>query len=575
MLKSLERVQTGADSRLQNVQIYLFGKCMQVDLLCPILLIAVDTPAADKLCGHYSSYTEGVQRVTCSCDVSFSALDDPTFACQPVTWDAMHFIATSGSKEECAAVSQHQCHNAFANIDIGDPVYKIFGSVPTDPMHSVRKGIMARSMSLIFDCMTPLQKSRLDQLAQKFHKSHRQSARKTYPQTDFSNGVTNLSNMTASEECGLVFLLICLAQFDEGWNLLNDALVSKGHNTNLIEVLEALEALSCFDAWSRMDKYWKLSQQTEFSMEAKKSLAKMLTMVRDRLPREKGNGWKLPTFHNIMHIISDMCKYGKPKESNTEVGERNHKVFAKRIGRRCRKQHKTFATQVAARLSDSFVIEKLVSAMQLFQNNQDEDTITLENAGDDSSTECTKGATHYTLHMNGTNIQVTWQSATEEHLLTCDDAVATFIHDYHYMSTDNISTIHCCTELMMNGLTMRCHPSYQGEGPWFDWVSVHFEACTYNGNTFPEGNYPCKVLAILPKQQNEFLEETEIIVQSAKARTDKDSVLFVEWELMDGYYVVTPSSIVESLFVLEIEDNRISVALSYSEWASCFTDTTY
>jgi hypothetical protein len=145
---------------------------------------------------------------------------------------------------------------------------------------------MARAMSLIFDCMTPLQKSRLDQLAQKFHKSHRQTARKTYPQTDFSNGVTNLSNMTAIEECGLVFLLICLAQFNEDWNLLNDALVSKGHDTNLSEVLEALDALSCFDAWSRMDKYWKLSQQTEFSMEAKKSLAKMLTMVRDCLPRE-------------------------------------------------------------------------------------------------------------------------------------------------------------------------------------------------------------------------------------------------------------------------------------------------
>jgi hypothetical protein len=113
---------------------------------------------------------------------------------------------------------------------------------------------------------------------------------------------------------------------------LNDALVSKGHNTNLIEVLEVLEALSCFDTWSQMDKYWKLSQQTELSMEAKKSLAKMLTMVRDCLPCKKGNGWKLPTFHNIMHIISDMCKYGKPKESNTVVGKHNHKVFAKCIG---------------------------------------------------------------------------------------------------------------------------------------------------------------------------------------------------------------------------------------------------
>jgi hypothetical protein len=332
MLKSLQRVQTGVDSRLQNVEIYLFDKCVQVDLLYPILLIAVDTPAADKLCGHYSSYTEGVQHVTCSCDVSFIDLDDPNFTCHPVTWDAMHLIATSGSKEECAAVSQHQCHNAFANIEIGDPVYKIFGAVPTDPMHSVCKGVMAQAMSLIFECMTASQKYRLDELAQNFHKGHRQSARKNFPQTDFSNGVTNLSNMTASEECGLVFLLICLAQFDDGWKLLNDALVTKGHKTNLSEVLEALEALSCFDAWSRMDKFWKLSQQNKYAMEAKKSLAQMLTMVCDCLPHQKGNGWRLPTFHNTMHIVSDMCKYGKPKEANTEVGEKNHKVFAKRIG---------------------------------------------------------------------------------------------------------------------------------------------------------------------------------------------------------------------------------------------------
>jgi hypothetical protein len=138
MLKSLQLVQTGADSRLQNVEIYLFGKCVQVDLLCPIMLIAVDTPAADKLCGHYSSYSEGVQCVTCSCNVPFiSDLDDPNIPCIPVTWEAMHEIATSRSKEECAAVSQHHCNNAFANIDIGDPVYKIFGAEQQDCCCSV------------------------------------------------------------------------------------------------------------------------------------------------------------------------------------------------------------------------------------------------------------------------------------------------------------------------------------------------------------------------------------------------------------------------------------------------------
>jgi hypothetical protein len=113
---------------------------------------------------------------------------------------------------------------------------------------------------------------------------------------------------------------------------LNDALVKKGQVTNPTKVLEALEALSWFDAWSRMDKFWKLLQQTDYAMEAKKSLSQMLTMVHDCLPCQKGNGWKTPTYHNTMHIVSDMCKYGKPKEANTKVGEKNHKVFAKRIG---------------------------------------------------------------------------------------------------------------------------------------------------------------------------------------------------------------------------------------------------
>jgi hypothetical protein len=75
---------------------------------------------------------------------------------------------------------------------------------------------------------------------------------------------------------------------------------------------------------------------------------------------------------------------------------------------------------------------------------------------------------------------------------------------------------------------MRCHPLYQGECPWFDWVSVYFEACTIKKKKFPKGNYPCKVVAILPKQHNAFLGETEIIVQCAGSKTKNSSVLFEE-----------------------------------------------
>ena len=104
---------------------------------------------------------------------------------------------------------------------------------------------------------------------------------------------------------------------------------------------------------------------------------------------------------------------------------------------------------------------------------------------------------------------------------------------------------------------MRCHPSYQGEGPWFDWVGIHFEECTVNGKTFSEDECPCKVMAIIPKQQNSFLDETVLVIQSAQSQTGTDSVLFKEWLLMDGYHLVPVGSVVDSLFVLELGDKKL------------------
>jgi ribosomal protein L31 len=136
------------------------------------------------------------------------------------------------------------------------------------------------------------------------------------------------------------------------------------------------------------------------------------------------------------------------------------------------------------RLSDSFVIEKLASAMHLFDEDEDEGVDTIEQFANDKNQESTNGATHCSLCLNGNNVKVSWQSTTEKHLLTFDAKLARFIQ-YQYMSTNNVTTIHCCTEYIYNKVMMGCHPSYQGEGPWFDWVSVQFVACTFNEEEFP------------------------------------------------------------------------------------------
>jgi hypothetical protein len=166
-----------------------------------------------------------------------------------------------------------------------------------------------------------------------------------------------------------------------------------------------------------------------------------------------------------------MCKYGKPKESNTEVGEKNHNFFAKCIGHHCQKQHKIFAHQVALHLSDSFEIEKMATAMGLLADEDDMHCHSLPNEYYNEHQEgSTLGAMNCSFQLIRNHVKIIWHLATETHLLNWDAAVATFIQN-NYMSS---VIINCCTEYKNNQLMMRCHPPYQGEGPWFDWVSLYF-----------------------------------------------------------------------------------------------------
>jgi hypothetical protein len=136
-------------------------------------------------------------------------------------------------------------------------------------------------------------------------------------------------------------------------------------------------------------------------------MAKMMNMIDNHLPHEAGNGWKLPTFHNSMHTVDDMCKFGKPKEANTEVGEKNHKFFAKRIGCRCRKQHKSFTRQVSVCLSDSFVIEKLASRRELLTTKDEMHCTSFPNHQENDNEEGTTfEATHCSLHLDGNDVKI-------------------------------------------------------------------------------------------------------------------------------------------------------------------------
>ena len=97
-------------------------------------------------------------------------------------------------------------------------------------------------------------KAAFDNLAIGFHKLHRQTYRKVYPSTDFTNGVTILTRIILKECLGLVFLFVILFQYDEGWNIITKCFERKERKEKKTEAMmwgsKALMSLVFFRCWN-------------------------------------------------------------------------------------------------------------------------------------------------------------------------------------------------------------------------------------------------------------------------------------------------------------------------------------
>ena len=161
----------------------------------------------DVLFGQYGPHTPFIQRPCGSCDVSYEELDKPEIYCRYLLSRNMDWIAQGDNKEFQTQLSQHKVDNEFNHVPLADPKHGIFGATPVETMHIYKKGIIEMVAFLVLDIVPASKKAWLDDLAFKFHKSYRQTWRGNFPATDFANGNTNLTKISASERLGLAFCL--------------------------------------------------------------------------------------------------------------------------------------------------------------------------------------------------------------------------------------------------------------------------------------------------------------------------------------------------------------------------------
>ena len=556
-----------ASDRLKSITLPI-GPCgyITVDIVVCLLCVVQDIEEGDRLGGRFGPHQPTIQRQCRTCDINWDNLEDPFVTCHLLQASAMHEIAQSDNALLRQQWSQHKLFNAFIDVPIADPERGIFGAMPVETMHVFRKGMIEKVTFLVLDNVTTKTKATLDGLAIQYHKSHRQSTRKEYPGTDFSNGVTNLTRISAVERVGLVFLFVILSHYDTGWTVL-DTILQQKTNSGLADILELLEAMLCFDAWLNKQEHWDLDDEDAATEALTTSIQSLMEMCRHRIPLGKYGQWNFPKFHELLHIPQDMCRLGSPHNYNAERPESLLKPTAKIPGRRAQKTHDgvKYELKSAQQLTFCVIINVVYDKIWGVADNNDDRTDTSVIEDDNITDSYGRGTTAYISLVpmldNPTKVQynVAWRSRTHIDLLELPYDLIHFIYQHCEHDVIRIST-----ELVRGGHTFRCHPNYQSSGPQNDWLKIMFE----------DGDYPCRLCSVIV-HESENPTRYQIVVQATVKPTGIKSSIMTEWLFCDDYYLVDTDAIVAPCFVItnisSTFENKVLETLPYHLWASQFT----
>ena len=548
------------------------------------------------LCGRYGPHTPQVQRHSRACTVNYDNLDNLEDRCSYLLAPKMAQLASGPDHALRTRWSQHQMTNTFDSIPLADPMRGIFGATPVETMHAYRKGIIEKVTFLVLENIPAGKKAALDYLAVRFHKTHRQTYRKAYPSTDFSNGITNLTKISASERLGLVFLFVILAHYDEGWDIFETAL-DKHTSCTFRDVLNLWECMLCFDSWLNRATFWDIENSSTEKPAFHNSIVTFLEMCKKRIPtvtvkqikerdKKKKRGkpskakkpkhddfldddgteevqvktWKFPKFHELLHIVDDIERFGAPMNYCAQRPESLLIPVAKQPGRRAQKRHEgsVYELQAAQRLSYSIIIDAMYSRLwntdvtgKKSLKISDKLTVPFKNTG---------RATFATVAWADTSdativpeTVITYKATTCSERMGKPKALMTFLLDRFG------SPVRFCTEYVHAKHTYRCHPCYQSDGPIYDWMKALFDDIVY----------PCRLSAVVVCDNDQIeSEQWHLVVQRATHETNVRSVLLTEWWWSPTYYVISPNDIVAPCFVISIkEDNsKILETLPIDEW---------
>ena len=283
-------------------------------------------------------------------------------------------------------------------------------------------------------------------------------------------------------------------------------------------------------------------------------------------PHVLAKTWKFSKFHELLHIVDDIERFGAPMNYCAQRPESLLIPVAKQPGRRAQKRHEgsVYELQAAQRLSYSIIIDTMYSRLwntdmtgKLVHNVVSTAVLPVAKKLSGKGTFATVARIDHPNNLWEKQSVIKWHTTTDTERMGKPKALMEFL----LLTFGN--PVRFCTEYVHAEHIYRCHPCYQSDGPLYDWMKANFDGTLY----------PCRLSAVVECYNDDMESQTwRLVVQQATAQTRNKSVLLTEWLWSPTYYVISPNDIVAPCFVISIkEDNsKILETLPIDEWYEHF-----
>ncbi len=359
-----------------------------------------------------------------------------------------------------------------------------------------------------------------------------------YPRVYFLNGVTEISRTQAHEYIGMLFVLVVTMVADNGHPIWKMVFPEGEENIQFQNWLNLFEMLLVFDAWTHGSEFWQRPHgDQKISVGERNALSgirKMLHQVKTVAPRNEKQGWKIPKFHEILHLPWAIRQWGSPMNFDAGHCESHHKTNCKKPANTAQKRRMYYEKQVGLRYVEMLVVERaneLINGSKQNACDQNDDIANVDEVN--GVQENVKRASYYVVSKNENNvIFVEWlknnapgtKESSANGKLSID-----YVHPglskwliENLSQNYNDGMVVCLTEYSRNDTLFRAHPCYKNESPWYDWVNIPFEMA--NGELV---KFPCKILCFVMVEDDLKV----VFITCSTCDSVKYSVLTDRWKL--------------------------------------------